>query len=188
MSDGYPNDLAFQRMDEVFEFRQSLNAETDRGCALMAAAYLEAELQKLLAKYFVNNEAVQKEIFGHSRPLGSFSSRIDIAYLLGLIGPNAHRDLHLIRRVRNEFGHVPTPIDFNDPALASRCNELYHDACGKKVPPRTKFTRVTLGVLGIIHANLYSITSLQEAKDVSMEAAKTNLNKFLKAIGFEDDA
>src|SRR5438876_8972547 len=93
------------RMREVFEFRQSLSDESDRGCALMAAAYLDAELDRLLRKYCVNNPNVQNDIFGSSRPLGTFSSRIDMCYLLGLLGPNAHRDLHLIRRVRNEFAH-----------------------------------------------------------------------------------
>jgi hypothetical protein len=33
---------------EVFAFRSSLNQETDRGCALMAAAYLDTELEWLL--------------------------------------------------------------------------------------------------------------------------------------------
>src|ERR1044071_2597257 len=130
------------RFEEVFEFRRSLTGETDRGCALMAAAYLDSELEKLLRKYFVNNENVQDEIFGHSRPLGTFSSRIYLAYLVGLIGPKVRRDLHLIRRVRNEFGHVPTPISFDDPALASRCRELYHDTYGKEATPRVKFNRV----------------------------------------------
>jgi hypothetical protein len=172
----------------VLAFQESLSAESDRGCALMAAAYLDSELQRLLCKYLVNDEPTQKEIFGNSRPLGSFSSKIDLAYLVGLLGPNAHRDLHLIRRVRNEFGHVPTAIDFDNPSLASRCNELYHDASGKKVSPRAKFIRVSLGVLGVIHASLYSITGLEEAKDVSMETAKEYMELLSKIIDADPDA
>jgi hypothetical protein len=63
------------KLDEVVKFRQSLTSETDRGCALMAAAYLDAELEKLLSKHFVNSDKVKEEIFGHSRPLGSFSEK-----------------------------------------------------------------------------------------------------------------
>ena len=182
------NQLFSERFDEVFQFRLSLSEETDRGCALMAAAYLDSELEKLLSKHFVNNENIKKEMLGVSRPLGSFSSRIDMAYLLGLVGPKAHRDLHLIRKVRNEFGHVPTPISFDDPALASRCKELYHDAYGKEVAPRVKFNRVVLGVLGVIHANLYSVATIEEAKDVELDAAKEQFSKIIDAVLGKDDA
>jgi len=182
------NELISEKFDEVLQFRQSLSEETDRGCALMAAAYLDSELEKLLSKHFVDNENIKKEMFGHSRPLGSFSSRIDMAYLLGLIGPKAHRDLHLIRKVRNEFGHVPTPISFDDPALASRCRELYHDSYGKEATPRDKFNRVVMGVLAIIHGNLYKVATLEEAKDLPLEESRERVNKIMKAIFNEPDA
>ncbi len=38
------------KIDEVLEFRSSLTGETDRGCALTAAAYLSDELEKLLGE------------------------------------------------------------------------------------------------------------------------------------------
>jgi len=94
----------FDKLDQVIRFRLSLEVETDRGCALMAGAYLDSELKKLLKNHLVSNEKIQDELFELSRPLGTFSSRIDPAYLLGLIGPQAHRDLHLIRKIRNDFG------------------------------------------------------------------------------------
>ncbi|HYX72597.1 MAG TPA: MltR family transcriptional regulator, partial [Nitrososphaera sp.] len=147
-----------EKFNEILEFRRALTGESDRGCALMAAAFLDSELEKLLSKYFVDNENVKKEVFGHSRPLGTFSSRIDLAYLLGLVGPKAHRDLHLIRKVRNEFGHVSTPITFDNPGLASRCSELYHHPFGKDASPKDKFIHVVIGVLGVVHAKLYSIS------------------------------
>ncbi len=175
-------ELIFEKFEEVFQFRQSLTKETDRGCALMAAAYLDSEIEKLLSKHLVNNESIKREVFGYSRPLGAFSSRIDMAYLLGLIGPKVHRDLHLIRKVRNEFGHVPTPITFDDPSLASRCRELYHDSYGKEASPRDKFNRVVMGVLGIIHASLKTVSTIEELKDVSLENAKERTDNFVKAF------
>ena len=174
------NEMFSENFDRVMEFRQSLSKETDRGCALMAAAYLDSEIEKLLSKYFVNNENVKKEVLGQSRPLGTFSSRIDMAYLLGLIGAKAHRDLHLIRKVRNEFGHVPTPISFDDQSLANRCGELYHDAYGKDAAPRDKFNNVVMGILGMIHISIIATTPIEERKDVSVDLAKEKVNKFMK--------
>jgi DNA-binding MltR family transcriptional regulator len=181
--------IFLERREAVTEFRQSLDPETDRGCALMAAAYLDSELEKLLRKYLVNNDAVQSQLFEHSGPLGSFSSRIDLAYLLGLIGRNAHRDLHLIRRIRNEFGHVPRPISFDDPQLASRCRELYHDTIGKAVRPRTKFNRVVMGVLAILHGNFHRITPLEEARDIVIDDKfKKHTCELIETLRAERDA
>jgi DNA-binding MltR family transcriptional regulator len=163
------SDFVDERLDEVTEFRLSLNPETDRGCALMAAAYLDSELEQLIRKYLVDNETVKSELFAHSGPLGSFSSRIDMAYLLGLIGPKGRRDLHLIRKVRNEFGHVARPISFDEPALASRCRELYYDGIGADVSPRVKFNRVVMGVLAVVHGTTHRTKPLQEARDIDID-------------------
>lgn len=84
------------RFDDVMQFRSSLSPETDRGCALMAASFLDSELGDLLRSYVVDDRSVADEVFGQAKPLGTFSSRIDAAYLLGLISANARRDLHLL--------------------------------------------------------------------------------------------
>ncbi|MEW6131271.1 MAG: transcriptional regulator [Acidobacteriota bacterium] len=178
-----------EKFDEVVEFRQSLTSETDRGCALMAAAYLDSEIGKLLDKYFVSNNKVKEEILGNSRPLGTFSAKIDIAYLLGFIGPKAHRDLHLIRKIRNDFGHVPTPMDFNDQSMAARCREFYHDAFDNSIPPRQKFTRVVLGVLAVLHSELLRANTIEESKDLNIDdETKERHRKLLKILEGNADA
>jgi DNA-binding MltR family transcriptional regulator len=177
------------KFDEVFEFRQSLTNETDRGCALMAASYLEAELEKLLRKFLVDNDKIKDELFGHSHPLGSFSAKIDIAYLLGLIGPKIQRDLHLIRKIRNDFGHVAAPISFTDQAMSSRCRELHHDALGSDNLPRRKFTRVVLGVLAVVHGQLYYVNTIEEAEDLNInDKVKERYNALLKLLEDNTDA
>jgi hypothetical protein len=44
--------------DKLVEFRESLTPETDRGCALMAAAFLDTKLQELLQRCFVNEPEI----------------------------------------------------------------------------------------------------------------------------------
>ncbi len=138
----------------AFEFRRSLTPETDRGCALMAAAYLEDQLAELLTFYFTDDGKVVKELFEPAGPLGTLSSRIDIAYALGLIGPNARRELHLIRKVRNDFGHEPRPISFDHAPIASRCRELHQHQLLPGGSPRASFTRSVMGLLARIHGEL----------------------------------
>jgi uracil-DNA glycosylase len=42
-----------QKLREAMEFRETLNEETDRGCALMAASFLDEQLRKMLEKCLV---------------------------------------------------------------------------------------------------------------------------------------
>ena len=57
-----------EKATEAFEFRRSLTPETDRGCALMAAAYLEDQLAELLMLYFVDDASLAKDVFEHNGP------------------------------------------------------------------------------------------------------------------------
>ncbi|HEU0143495.1 MAG TPA: MltR family transcriptional regulator [Nitrososphaera sp.] len=182
-----------ENLENVMRFAASLTSESDRGCALMAAAYLDSELGKLLDKFFVNNASVKREMLDQSRPLASFSARIDMAYLLGLLGPKAHRDLHLIRKVRNEFGHVPVELNFDDQGIRNRCGELYHDGYVETVSPRDKFIRTVIGVLAAIHVKLFKTNALNEADDLvindtTREGHKKLMNEILKSLDAKPDA
>jgi hypothetical protein len=79
--------------DEVLEFRSSLTPETDRGVALVCAAYLETELEALLRKSFVNSPKVVEHLFEPSGSMGTLSSKIDLALATGKIEPETHRGL-----------------------------------------------------------------------------------------------
>ena len=138
--------------NKVKDFRHTLTTESDRGCALMAAAYLDSQLEILLRLCFVENLKVADNMVDQSKPLGTFSARIDVLYLLGKIGPSAHHDLHLIRKIRNDFGHNPTPIGFEHGPIAARCRELAHCVHQVCYPGRHEFTATTMTVLAIIHS------------------------------------
>lgn len=156
------------RFEEVATFRNTLNAESDRGCALMSAAYLDSQLEELLRVNFIADSKVADELLAQSKPLSTFSSRIDLAYLLGRIGKMAHRDLHLIRKIRNEFGHTSAPLDFNHPAIAARCRELYYCIREVDVAPRKRFTNTVLGVLACIHGATQHTSQPEVATDVEI--------------------
>lgn len=157
-----------QQAKDAFEFRRSLTPETDRGCALMAAAYLDSQLAELLKLYFVDDSRLAKDLFEHNGPLASFSSRIDVAFALGLIGPHARRELHLIRRIRNDFGHEAKPISFDYAAIASRCRELYYHQPLVGDTPRVSFTRSVMGLLARIHGEIRRRHHCHLGKDVGI--------------------
>ena len=93
-------------------------SQTDRGTAIIATAYLDERLKEvILAKLSQSGldmkfqeKTVRDRLLGGSGPLQSFSARIDFAAALGFLGPQAHRDAHLIRKIRNDFAHKSTPF------------------------------------------------------------------------------
>jgi hypothetical protein len=113
---------------------------------------------------------VEEEFLPHSRPLGSFSVRIDMAYILGLIGPQARRDLHLIRKIRNDFGHNIDPVTFDHEPIANRCRELHFHAFDKSESPRRVYVQTAMGLVGTIHATIAKTKHIRERVESLVDA------------------
>ncbi len=145
------NGADLERALTVFAFRDSLNIETDRGCALMAAAFLSEQLFILLVSSLVRDDDVSQKLL--SSRIESFCDRIDLAFALGLLPPLARRDLHLIRRIRNEFAHDASPLSFASSQIADRCRELYYTVKAGEATPRQHFTSAAMSVCGVIHGH-----------------------------------
>lgn len=154
----------------VVELRRSLVKESDRGCALAGVAYLDHSLELSLRAHMVDVDAVADQLFGASGPLGTLSARIDLAFALGIIGKAIHRDLHLLRKIRNHFAHEPGDVGFDSPEIAGRCAVLHHDLFQEKLSPRRAFLRVLLGVLGYIEGATLSASRPAVGHDVDLAA------------------
>ncbi|WP_158628938.1 MltR family transcriptional regulator [Dyella choica] len=170
--------------EEVFNFRSLLNSETDRGAALMAGSFLDQKLTTLLKRRLVEDKKVSESAFDHAGPLGSFASRIDFSYLIGCLSKSAWRDLQLIRKVRNDFGHVAGPISFEDPAISQRCKALSFAGKSVEMDARAKFKRAVMGLLAHIGTATVTTVRLEKAldpqipKDMSRSEAMDLLRKF----------
>jgi hypothetical protein len=106
-----------------------LNAEfggaSDRACAIVAAALVDELLLNVLKAMFVPSPSSEDSLFdGPNAPLSNLSSRIDMAFQLGLISPRLARDLHLIRRIRNSFAHELEGCSFQASGIANQIAEL----------------------------------------------------------------
>lgn len=153
------------QLQEVLSLRTVLSEETDRGCALMAAAYLDSELAKLIRARLVNDEKLAKDLLEFNGPLGSFSARIDFAYMLGLISSATRSNLHLLRKIRNEFAHVVSNISFKTSEISSRCHELTGFGLSKNLKPRAKFIRSMMITAASIHAALPRTLHIEKMQD-----------------------
>jgi DNA-binding MltR family transcriptional regulator len=114
------------RISEHLKFRpffDTFRGESDRACAVLAGAFLDSLLERLLRRTIVQN--APSDLFQAQGPLATFSAKIDMAYSLGLIPKDEHGDFHGIRRIRNDFAHaVDHELSFSTHSVASRIQSL----------------------------------------------------------------
>jgi hypothetical protein len=152
--EGLPSDFNGK---ELFSFRRELTLESDRGAALFAAAHLDESLGNLIKAYLVDDDQVAKPIFSGTAFLATFSARIDLAYLLGLIPPIVRRELHLIRKIRNDFAHSTESLEFDSPAMASRIRELTRTTYSTE--SRKRFIQTVMGIIGVLEGTTRNLTT-----------------------------
>ena len=105
-------------------FLEEFQNETDRGAALVGAALIDQRLERLLKFHFIECKESKEVLSGGNAPLGSFSSRIKIAFCLGLITELEYKECDYIRRIRNEFAHKVHGLTFNDNKVHDLCKNL----------------------------------------------------------------
>lgn len=108
----------------------------DRSAVVVSVSVIDNALQTLLADHFVADKALREWAFESSSALGSFSAKIGMCRLLDLIGPETHRNLEYVRKVRNLFAHevllpgpqnTPDHVTFESPQIADLCKNLACD-------------------------------------------------------------
>jgi hypothetical protein len=102
------------------EYYRELETQTDRGFAVLAAAFLEWRTRQVVESRFTITDSQTSRIFGR---LGSAEIGC-LAYGLGLIGPNGLKDLELVGKVRNKFAHRPHIQSFDHPEVTDLCKLL----------------------------------------------------------------
>jgi DNA-binding MltR family transcriptional regulator len=109
---------------QLHDFLAAFNAESDRGAALVAASMLDERLQEILSTFFVKSHEASDLLAGFNAPLGTFSSRASAAFALGLVQKNEFKEITLIRKIRNEFGHGWEPMSFSSDRIAGFTRQL----------------------------------------------------------------
>ena len=94
-------------------------------------------MKKAIDAFLVDHSAIVKLTEGFNAPIGKFSTRILLAFGLGLISEREYRELEVIRKIRNEFAHS-IDITFNHPSVSSRC-KLLSWAIPEYPAPRDQF-------------------------------------------------
>jgi DNA-binding MltR family transcriptional regulator len=100
---------------------------SDRAVGIIAASLVEIHLTQLIKAAFIrevklgDKETVQEFIFRSTGPLGAFAAKTRLAYLMGMISPEAFKDLEIMREIRNRFAHRTDVGSFSHQEISSRC-------------------------------------------------------------------
>ena len=91
-----------------------------------AAAIVGSQLQKLINLAMrPMSKTRYANLFGPMAPLGSFASKIRMAYALNVITRDVYRDLAKLRKLGNAFAHsTVAPTHLDSEAVAPLFNRL----------------------------------------------------------------
>lgn len=118
----------FLTKDEYLAIQEIQETKSDRATAIVAAAIVEERLTAAIKSKLHRDKTIVNHIFRTSGPLGSFSAKIDLGFLIGLYSKEAHSDFEIIKDVRNEFAHRVHAISFSSPRIYDLCkNFKKHD-------------------------------------------------------------
>ena len=106
------------------EILNELQQGSDRSKVILGASIVEVFIERLLRKKLVSNNKAQKEAFDYNGFLGTFSSKIQACYLLGLISKKIYNDINRIRIIRNYFAHNLLNCSFSDKDVIEEVNKL----------------------------------------------------------------
>ena len=99
--------------------------ESDRAAVILTASIFEDALYRILKNHLVACASSTDEMLdGANAPLSTFSAKISAVHRLGLVSSKFCRDLHLVRKIRNEFAHNIHGCTFENSAVRSRVLEI----------------------------------------------------------------
>jgi hypothetical protein len=113
---------AFQRVS------LELNKESERGCVVLAFAWMDDEITRNLQRFLLPSSRTSlksDELFGVGQSLGTSAAKIDLSLRLGLLHVNTHQSLHLFRKLRNDFAHLSSNLTFETPNIRDRVLAIF---------------------------------------------------------------
>jgi hypothetical protein len=102
--------------------------ESDRASIILMAALLDDTLSFTISRNFCEAVGQQEKdpAFRFDGPLGTFSSKIEIAALFGLIDDRVCDQLHTVRELRNACAHSRHGLRFTDAILLNVVERIFH--------------------------------------------------------------
>lgn len=110
-----------ERMSNIF---QELNNSSDRAAAIVGGALVETFLTDALLSHLHKDKKITDQLFQTTGALGAFATKIHLGLLIGMYSKAVHKELLVIKDIRNRFAHSLEIDDFNNQQISSWTQEL----------------------------------------------------------------
>jgi DNA-binding MltR family transcriptional regulator len=164
------------RMPDMFQLQIDLSRETDRSSIILMASLLDNALATRIAKSlcFSPNGSEFDYMFRFEGPMGTFSAKMEIACIFGVIEDATYAQLNIIREMRNACAHSRDVLTFADPTLSTVAKRL---ALSDGITPflESELDRPELIKLAFILEGFFVLQSIFDGR-------KTARGKILKMI------
>ena len=117
-------------VETMWKVATELHKESERGCVVLAFAWMDDQLTANLRKYLlpsVQQSEKADELLGVGSPIGDAATQIDLSLRLGILQPNTHKSLHMFRRLRNDFAHLASNISFENQSIHDRVVAIFEN-------------------------------------------------------------
>jgi DNA-binding MltR family transcriptional regulator len=112
---------------------QTVGALSQSATVLVACAVLDTELERALkANMRPASKAIYSRIFNGYGPLSTFSSKVDLAYLLDITTDSVHHNLMIVKDIRNKFAHTSVVLTLDSDIVHKYFKELNRASTSKK--------------------------------------------------------
>ena len=156
--------------------------ETDRSFVILTATILDDALLNLISRNLsIKPTSTQLDyIFRYDGPFGSFSSRIEAAFLFGLIDEITRSQLSDLREMRNACAHSTQPMSFDTKELVAVAKRVFKS---NFIPP----SRID-SPRGVRHALMTEFlvllqTMMYGSRQAGTESAAEIINKLVSDAG-----
>jgi DNA-binding MltR family transcriptional regulator len=164
------NDLC----QDTKRFIDDVQKEPDRSVPIIAVAFLDDVLGKLLEAYFIDNKKLVRQLLEYPGSLSNFAARVDVAHCLGLIPAKSYEDIIQIKKIRNKFSHSHYPISFDNHNIVDMCKKLNFSKLLNHVnasfsSPREQFLITAIMLVNTTLLKALSVEKIVKAKDYEIE-------------------
>lgn len=123
MKTPHPRNFAMGKSFEAVVI--SLKNESDRGTVVLAVAWLDEALTRILSAYLKPINSSKDNFLQPGRALGDFGTKIILAERLNLINAYVAGSLTTCRTLRNDFAHMASDLSFETPSVKDRVAHLF---------------------------------------------------------------
>ena len=97
--------------------------ETDLSCALLGASLIDLHLKRLLEKFFIKGKTSER-ILSNTGFAGNLRTRLDLAYVLGLINNENYNNILNILEIHYIFSRAHTLESFASREISKLCEKI----------------------------------------------------------------